>query len=376
MYHRPRHRPPTPPATPALSPRPPQPSTLNPHRQHAQPTQPTHTQHTQLTIPYDSSDSPASLPPALALQSIPTPPPAASVEAAVSADDVGLCLAPRTDGRLKKGSRVTVVGTSRADLNGLTCTVTQSHGDHDANPETERWQVLPDGPDGKVLALKKVNLVLIGAGPDQAVAEAGRGGGAKRAGGEDGKKGGKETGPEVGPTAEATPVPSAHPANDEKAAAGSGTSGTSGSSRAAASALGFAAATASAASAAGGDPKKKKGKRMGWAGADRPASRRVIRGSKKGSTPWGGGWGTLKPSPRVAEELARGPGCVHRCLDKFLAAHLRTKEITARRKCGLCMTTSKFALAWDLTILTLSILVVFVVVLRTYVSKDLGHMIT
>ena len=250
----------------------------------------------------------------------------------------------------------------------------------------------PDGPDGKVIALKKVNLVLIGVGPDQAVAEAGDGGVAKRAGGDkgeekDGEKGGKKTGPGEGPTAEATPLPSARPANDEKAAPVSGTSaagfGTSGSSRAAASAASAASATPTAPTTplsavsvgAGGDPKKTRGRLTSWAGTDRPPSRRMIRGSKKGSTPWGG-WGTLKPSPRVAEELARGPGCVHRCLDKFLAAHMRTNEINARRKCGLCMTTSKFALTWDLSILTLSIFVVFIVVLRTYLNEDVGLMIT
>ena len=56
---------------------------------------------------------------------------------------------------LGEGSRVEVVNTSRADLNGQEGTVI--HSEHNANKEKERWQVKLDST-GKTLALKEANL--------------------------------------------------------------------------------------------------------------------------------------------------------------------------------------------------------------------------
>ena len=56
---------------------------------------------------------------------------------------------------IKEGSRVEVVNTSRADLNGQEGTV--AHSEHNANPGKERWQVTLDA-NGQTIALKPLNL--------------------------------------------------------------------------------------------------------------------------------------------------------------------------------------------------------------------------
>ena len=57
--------------------------------------------------------------------------------------------------KIKEGSRVVVVNTSRADLNGQEGTV--AHSEHNATPDKERWQVTLDS-NGQTIALKPFNL--------------------------------------------------------------------------------------------------------------------------------------------------------------------------------------------------------------------------